>query len=90
MLCFLILLMMDSVRDLAISVRIAITVLPISIAGMGTREITSVFLMKLVKVSSEKAIAFSFLQFLLMPLLCLATLHAAALMGEYLENSRHR
>jgi len=75
---------------LCYTVGIAISVLPISISGIGTREITFVFLMKLVNVSSEKAIAFSFLEFLFMPLFCLATLHLVALIGEYRENSHHR
>ncbi len=75
---------------LCYTVGIAISVLPISISGIGTREITFVFLMKLVNVSSEKAIAFSFLEFLFMPLFCLATLHVVALVGEYRENSHHR
>jgi hypothetical protein len=75
---------------LCYAVGIAISVLPISISGIGTREITFVFLMKLVDVPSEKAIAFSFLEFLFMPLLCLATLHVVALIGEYRENSHHR
>ena len=71
-------------------VGIAISVLPISLSGIGTREITFVFLMKLVNVPSEKAIAFSFLEFLFMPLFCLATLHLVALIGEHRENMHRR
>jgi hypothetical protein len=74
---------------LCYSVGITISVLPISISGIGTREITFIFLMKLVNVPSEKAIAFSFIEFIFMPLLSLATLYVVALIGEYRENSRH-
>ncbi len=74
---------------LCYTVGTAISILPISISGIGTREIVFVFLMKLAGVPSEKAIAFSFMEFIFMPLFCLATLYIVALIGEYRENSHN-
>ena len=75
---------------LTYTVGIAISVLPISISGIGTREITYIFLMNLVNIPSEKAIALSFLAFIFIPLASLATLYIITLIGVNNENSHNR
>jgi uncharacterized membrane protein YbhN (UPF0104 family) len=75
---------------LCYTIGIAISVLPISISGIGTREIAFIFLMNLVGIAPEKAIAISFLEFIVMPLIALATLYAASLIGVKYEDCYNR
>ena len=75
---------------LCYTIGIAISVLPISISGIGTREIAFIFLMNLIGIVPEKAVAISFLEFIVMPLLALATLYAASLIGmKYEDRANH-
>jgi hypothetical protein len=75
---------------LCYTIGIAISVLPISISGIGTREIAFIFLMNLIGIVPEKAVAISFLEFIVMPLLALATLYAVSLIGmKYEDRSNH-
>ena len=71
-------------------VGIGITVLPISLSGIGTREIAFIFLMELIHIPSEKAIALSFLEFIIIPFLALAMLYAVAFIGVHYENRYNR
>lgn len=68
---------------------IAITVLPISISGIGTREITHIFLLEIINIRPEKAVALSLVQFIFIPLLSLLTLYIIAQIGVCYENSNN-
>ncbi len=68
---------------------IAITVLPISISGIGTREIAYIFLMEIINIKPEKAVALSLIEFLFIPLLSLLTLYIISLIGVCYENSNN-
>lgn len=71
---------------LCYTIGIGITVLPISFSGIGTREMAFVFLMNLVGIRSEKAIALSFFEFIFIPLLSLCTLYMISLIGVRYED----
>lgn len=66
-----------------------VTVLPISVAGIGTRDILFIFLLELVRVSPEKAVALSSLGFLFIPYLSLLVIYLLSLVGVRIENRRH-
>lgn len=74
---------------LCYTIGIGISVLPVSFSGIGTREMAFVVLMNLVSVPSEKAIALSFFEFILVPLLALGTLYVLSLIGAYYEDRGH-
>ena len=67
-----------------------ITILPISVAGIGTRDLSLIALLSLVNVSSEKAIALSSIGFIIIPFLSIALIYTASFIGSRYENSRHR
>jgi uncharacterized membrane protein YbhN (UPF0104 family) len=69
------------------TVGIAISILPISISGIGTREMAYIFLMNLVNIPSEQAIALSVLGCILLPIITCVALYIIALIGENYENS---
>jgi len=66
-----------------------ITVLPLSVAGIGTRDILYIFLLALVGIGPESAVALSSLSFLLIPCLSLALLYAVSLIGRLHEHRRN-
>jgi glycosyltransferase 2 family protein len=66
-----------------------ITVLPISIAGIGTRDVAFVFLMGLVQISSERAVIVSFLGFVLVPLFSVLFVYLMASAFQRYGNSHH-
>jgi glycosyltransferase 2 family protein len=66
-----------------------ITILPISIAGIGTREILFIFLLNLSHVSPERAVALSALGFLIIPYLSLLGIYVMSLIGIGYENRRN-
>jgi len=66
-----------------------ISILPISVAGIGTRELVFVFLLKLVGIAPEGAVALSTLGFLLVPSLTLCLIYLVSLMGERHEARVH-
>lgn len=66
-----------------------VSVLPISVAGIGTRDILFVFLMRLVSVAPEAAVALSVLGFLFMPTLSLVVVYLVSLLGVRYEDRRH-
>jgi uncharacterized membrane protein YbhN (UPF0104 family) len=66
-----------------------ISILPISVAGIGTRELVFVFLLKLVGIAPEGAVALSTLGFLLVPSLSLCLVYLVSLWGERHEASLH-
>jgi uncharacterized membrane protein YbhN (UPF0104 family) len=74
---------------LCYTIGIGITMLPISFSGIGTREMAFVFLMNLVSIPSEQAIAVSFMEFIVIPLLSLCTLYMISLVGVRYENRDH-
>lgn len=65
-----------------------ITVLPVSVAGIGTRDIAFVFLMNLLKVSSEGAVAMSSAGFIVIPISALFTIFIISHIGARYE-ARH-
>jgi len=65
-----------------------ITVLPISISGIGTRDLSFIFLMKIAEIPSEKALALSSIGFIFIPCISLFVLYVAALIGAIYED-RH-
>lgn len=67
-----------------------ITVLPISVSGVGTRDLTFIFLLNLVHISSEKALLLSLVSYILTPVLSITTIYIASLIGVKYENSNHR
>lgn len=67
-----------------------ITILPISIAGIGTRDLSLIALLSLVNVSSEKVIALSSIGFIIIPFLSIVLIYTASLIGSRYENSHHR
>ena len=66
-----------------------ISVLPISVAGIGTRDLLFVFLLSLVGVAPEAAVALSSLGFLFVPTVMLCLAYLVALLGERYEDRRH-
>jgi glycosyltransferase 2 family protein len=66
-----------------------ISVIPISVAGIGTRDILFIFLMSLVAISPEKAVAFSALGFIIIPFLSLFIIYAVSFIGIRYENRCH-
>lgn len=66
-----------------------VTILPISIAGIGTREMLFIFLLNLSHVSPEKAVALSALGFLIIPYLSLFGIYVMSLIGTCYENRRN-
>lgn len=66
-----------------------ITVVPISVAGIGTRDILFIFLLKLVAISAGSAVALSSLGFLIMPSVSLVIIYLLSLIGIRYENRRH-
>jgi len=69
---------------------IAITVLPISISGIGTREIAYIFLLEIININPEKAVALSLIEFVFIPLLSLLTLYIISIIGVCHENRYNR
>ena len=67
-----------------------ITVLPISVSGVGTRDLTFIFLLNLVHISSEKALLLSLVSYILTPVLSITTIYIASLIGVKYENRNHR
>ncbi len=68
-----------SILLLCYTVGSMITLLPISIAGIGTRDVAFIFIMGLANISSEKTIAMSMIGFIILPLLSVITLNIIAL-----------
>ena len=66
-----------------------ITVVPISVAGIGTRDILFIFLMSLVSISPEKAVSLSALGFLFFPFLSLSIIYLISFIGIRYENCCH-
>jgi glycosyltransferase 2 family protein len=66
-----------------------VSVLPISVAGIGTRELLFIFLLNLCHVSPERAVALSALGFLIVPYLSLLGIYLMSLMGIGYENRRN-
>jgi uncharacterized membrane protein YbhN (UPF0104 family) len=66
-----------------------ISVIPISVAGIGTRDILFIFLMSLVIVSPEKAVALSALSFIVMPVFALLIIYLISFIGIRYENRCH-
>jgi len=69
---------------------IAITVLPISISGIGTREIAYIFLLEIININPEKAVALSLIEFVFIPLLSLLTMYIISIIGVCHENRYNR
>jgi hypothetical protein len=66
-----------------------ITVLPLSVAGIGTRDILYIFLLALVGIGPESAVALSSLSFLIIPCLSLSLLFAVSFLGRRYEYRRN-
>ena len=66
-----------------------ISIVPVSVNGIGTRDLLFVFLLGLVAVTPESALALSLLGFLLVPSLSLGLVYLGALLGERHEDRRH-
>jgi uncharacterized membrane protein YbhN (UPF0104 family) len=66
-----------------------ISVVPISVAGIGTRDILFIFLMGLLAISPDKAVALSVLGFLIIPFLSLFIIYAISCIGIRYENRCH-
>jgi glycosyltransferase 2 family protein len=66
-----------------------VSILPISIAGIGTREILFIFLLGFSHVNPEKAVALSALGFIFIPYLSLFGIYVMSLMGMGYENRRN-
>ncbi|MEI6206173.1 MAG: lysylphosphatidylglycerol synthase transmembrane domain-containing protein [Desulfuromonadales bacterium] len=66
-----------------------ITVVPISVAGIGTRDFLFIFLMSLVAIAPEKAVALSALGFIIIPYVSLFIIYAISLIGIRYENRCH-
>lgn len=72
---------------LTLSLGSLITVLPVSISGIGTRDISFIALLNLVNVSSEKAVAISSVGFLVLPFLSVSLIYLISLIGLKYENT---
>ena len=66
-----------------------ISILPISVAGIGTRDLLFVFLLRLAAQTPESAVALSTLGFLFVPSLSLGAVYLLSLLGERYEDRRH-
>ena len=64
-----------------------ITVLPISLSGIGTRDLSFVVLMNFVNVPSEKALILSSVGYIVIPVISIATIYIVSLIGSKYENS---
>ncbi len=66
-----------------------ITVLPISLSGIGTRDLTFIALMNLVNISSEKALLLSSVGYIITPIFSITAIYIASLIGLKYEDRRH-
>ena len=67
-----------------------ITALPISLSGIGTRDLTFIALLNLVNIPSETALTLSSIGYIIVPLFTIATIYIASLIGSKYEDSHHR
>lgn len=67
-----------------------ITVLPLSVGGIGTRDIAFIFLVGLLQLPAEKAVVLSFIGFILVPYISLCMLYFCSLIGVAYENRHNR
>ena len=67
-----------------------VTVAPVSVAGIGTRDLLFVFLLRLAGATPEAAVALSSLGFLLLPSLSLCLIYLVSVLGERYEAMLHR
>lgn len=67
-----------------------ITILPLSVGGIGTRDIAFIFLLGLAELSPESAVALSFVGFILVPYLSLCMLYVLSVIGVAYENRSNR
>jgi uncharacterized membrane protein YbhN (UPF0104 family) len=74
---------------LAFTMGSLVRVLPISVAGIGTRDLLLVFVMGLVGVPAEKAVTLSFAGFILIPYMSLFSLLAGSHLGALYANRHH-
>lgn len=64
-----------------------ITVLPLSISGIGTRDISFIALLHLVNVSTEKAVALSSVEFIVLPFVSVSLIYIFSLIGSKSKNN---
>lgn len=63
-----------------------ITVLPISVSGIGTRDLAFIFLMNFVNVSSEKALALSSIGYIVIPVFAICLIYIFSLVASKYED----
>jgi uncharacterized membrane protein YbhN (UPF0104 family) len=67
-----------------------ITLLPISVSGIGTRDLTYIVLLNFVNIPSATALALSSVAYIVIPIFVVTTIYIASLIGSRYENSHNR